>query len=334
MAKRLTHIAIENLKPGAVRREIPDPGTRGLYIVLQPSGKRSFAVRYRHGGKPRKLTLDPGLTLAEARAAAAKVFTEIEKNRDPNAAKRQAKQTEAIATANTFKAIAEEYMKREGGRLRSADWRRGILQRLVYDTLGDKPIADIKRSDIIRLLDKIEAGELVRNGEAVKGGPVAADRTLAVIRKILTWHAVRSDDFRTPVVRGMARTKAKDSARSRILSDDELRRVWQAASEREGPFSALVKFLLLTAARRTEAAAITWDEIDGADWTLPESRNKTRLDLVRPLSEAARAVLELAAADRGVPVRILDRRAIAAVRLLEVQTVLRQVLRRYRMDPP
>ena len=57
MAKGLTDIAIRNLKGGPIRREIPDPGARGLYVVVQPSGLKSFAVRYRFAGQPRKLTL-------------------------------------------------------------------------------------------------------------------------------------------------------------------------------------------------------------------------------------------------------------------------------------
>jgi hypothetical protein len=52
-----TDIAIRNLKAGDTRREIPDPGCSGLYVIVQPSGKKSFAVRYRANGTPRKLTL-------------------------------------------------------------------------------------------------------------------------------------------------------------------------------------------------------------------------------------------------------------------------------------
>lgn len=105
----------------------------------------------------------------------------------------------------------------------------------------------------------------------------------------MSWHATRSDDFRSPIVRGMAR--AEEAARTRILADAELRAVWGVADAGKGPFDRLVQFLLLTAARRTEAAAMTWSEIDGADWALPVSRNKTKVELVRPLSVAAQDVL-------------------------------------------
>ena len=64
MAKQLTAVSIANARPGLQRREIPDGGCRGLYLVVQPSGRKSRAVRYRFAGKPRKVTLAGALTLA------------------------------------------------------------------------------------------------------------------------------------------------------------------------------------------------------------------------------------------------------------------------------
>lgn len=158
--------------------------------------------------------------------------------------------------------------------------RKATLERLVYPTLGDRPINDIRRSEIVRLLDTIED----------ESGPAAADKTLAFIRRVLNWHASRSDDFRTPIVPGMSRTKPRERARARTLTDEEIRVVWKVA-EGQGAFGRLVRFLLLTGARRNEGAQATWGEIDGSDWTLPAARNKTKVDLIRPLSKAALATL-------------------------------------------
>jgi integrase len=147
--------------------------------------------------------------------------------------------------------------------------------------LGTRQIADIKRSELVRLLDHIEDAN----------GPVMADRTLATIRKIMNWHASRSDEFRSPIVPGMARTSSKERARERILSDDELRALWTTAesfySVERGPLGPLLQFLLLTGARRSEAAGMMWRELEDADWMLPAARNKVKVDLVRPLSGAA-----------------------------------------------
>jgi integrase len=76
-------------------------------------------------------------------------------------------------------------------------------------------------------------------------------------------------------------------SRDRILTDDELRKLWPA----KGVYGSLVRFILLTAARRAEASEMLWTEIAGSAWTLPASRNKTNVDLVRPLSKAALAAL-------------------------------------------
>jgi integrase len=88
----------------------------------------------------------------------------------------------------------------------------------------------------------------------------------------------------------MNRSKPKERERQRILTDDEIRKVWNTTAD--GPFAALVRFLLLAGCRRNEALGLTWDEIKDGVWELPASRNKTKLPLSRPLSAAALAVIE------------------------------------------
>jgi integrase len=277
--RAFTDIAIRNLKAGTMRQEIPDPGCRGLYVVVQPSGARSFAVRYRLAGKSRKLTLAPGISLAGARKLAADAMLEVAQGRDPAAAKQAAKSAQH-GDGDTLEAVAAEFFRREGKFRSATDWQRD-LARLVFPTLGKRPIAGIRRKDIVRLLDNIEDAN----------GAAGADTALAIIRRIMNWHAVRDDDFRSPIVKGMGRRKPSEHARSRILDDAELRSLWRAADSMPGPFGHYVQFLLLTAARRNEAAHLRWHEIVGTDWTLPAARNKTKIDLTRPLSAAALAVL-------------------------------------------
>ncbi len=85
----------------------------------------------------------------------------------------------------------------------------------------------------------------------------------------------------------MGRIKPKEHERDRTLDDAELRAVWRIAEQRADPFASYIRFLLLTAARRDEARELTWDEIKDGMWTLPAVRNKTKQDLVRPLSKKA-----------------------------------------------
>ena len=289
MSTKLTDIAIRNLKPSDTRREVPDPGCAGLYLVLQPSGARSWAVRYRHEGRPHKLTLAGGLTLAAARKCASDALLDLEKGVDPSKAKKETRAKVKAAKADTVQALCENYLKREGHKLRTAYERERELKRLVYPVIGDVPLSTLKRSHIVAMLDKIED----------ENGPKMADLALAYVRKVFNWHASRVDDFISPIVRGMSRYDAKANEGTRILDDDEIKRLWAATEPNERaprPFHALVRFLLLTGARRDEARELPWSEINRSDWHLPSARNKVKKDLTRPLSKAAQDVL------KGLPV--------------------------------
>jgi integrase len=274
MVRGLTDIAIKHLRAGAVRREIPDK--LGLYLIIEPSGFKSFATRTRIAGKPVKIS-HGNISLSVARKLHTDALHEIKEGRDPRVAKLAGKAHRRAVQADTFAAMVELYFRLEGDKHRTAHRRRADLERLVIPTLGRRPITLIKRSEIVAVLDKIE----------MQNGPVMADRTLGMLRRLFNWHSARADDFRSPIVKGMARHKAVK--RERILTDDEIRKIWVDAP---GPFPALVKFLLLTGARRDEAAKMTWGEVVDGTWELPAARNKTKLDLCRPLSAAATAVIE------------------------------------------
>ena len=287
--KRLTDIAIRNLRPGPERQEIADGGARGLYLIVEPSGFKGFASRPWINGKSVKIS-HGNVSLSVARKLHADVLHEVKEGRDPRVAKQQARAKRKAIEADTYAAIVESYfqkvcgLKRDNGGVtfnnvhRTAKRRLADLERLVLPVLGNRPVTLIKRSEIVEVLDKIEA----------QNGPVMADRTMGVMRAIFNWHAARTDDFNTPLVKGIRKTKR--TARQRILTDDEIRKVWVNG---EGPFSALIKFLLLTGARRNEAAHMPWSEITDGVWELPAKRNKkTELPLLRPLSAAALAVIE------------------------------------------
>jgi hypothetical protein len=118
MAKALTDIAIAKLKPSPVRREIPDR-TPLLYLVIQPTGRRCFALRYRYDGQSRKVTLPPGLSLAAARKAAADAALDLHRGVDPGEARKAARAKAAAAAADTVQAICGQYLAREGDKLRT-----------------------------------------------------------------------------------------------------------------------------------------------------------------------------------------------------------------------
>jgi len=290
MKVKLTPTFIEKAtaEPGAERTVYWDQTFPGFGLMVTKNGARSWVYQYRAGHRSRRMSFPFKLGIEKARKEAKKALGGVAGGGDPLQERRKA---EALAE-NTLQSICEEYLRRDGKRLRSAGHIEDSLKRLVYPKLGSRQIDTISRSEIVRLLDKVEDGEFKdAKGKRIKGGPVMADRVLAYIRKIMNWHASRSDDFRSPIVRGMARTKPKERARDRVLSDDELRAVWKAAESFPGPFGLYVQFILLTATRRTEAARISDGELSGRDWIIPASRYKTKLDHIVPLSQAARDLL-------------------------------------------
>jgi integrase len=294
MAKPLTAIAVAKARARSDRRELPDGGCRGLYLVVQPSGAKSWAARYRYRGRPTKLTLGPALiaaraeseqapelgaplSLASARELCARVLREAQAGRDPAATKRQQREQQHAAEADTLQAIGEEFLRREGPQLRTLGQRKADLE-LLYPGLGRLPVDQIKRGQFVREFDRI----------ADQRGPVRANRVQSAVRALLNWHARRSD-----YIAVLAGVPARIiSARSHVPSDAELKAIVLAA-ERDQLFGSYLLFTLLTATRRGESAGLRRNELspDGATWIIPGSRYKSDRDTLIPLSAKAQAII-------------------------------------------
>jgi integrase len=276
---KLTASYVEKIGPPASRIEMPDAVLPGFYLVLQPSGHKSYAVRYRHAGRTRKLTLGTTavLPLALARERAREALQAVAAGRDPAIERKEAR----AGHADTIRHVAAQFVERHVRKLRpeSIAIAERMVNAYIVPAIGNRRIQAVTRRDIIELLD----------GIMDSGKPVTANRTLAVANRLFNWAVERSIIEVSPCI-GVKRP-AVEQSRDRVLTDDELALIWRAADRLEHPGGVFVKLLVLTGQRRTEVAGMRWSEIDGPLWTLPASRTKNARVHEVPLPAAAQVLL-------------------------------------------
>src|SRR5271166_234699 len=285
----LTDLLIKKQPLPEKRREIPDGKIAGLYLVLQPTGAKSFALRYRVDGLPRKLTLGPypALDLATARKRAQEALGDVAGGKDPAALKRSARearkaeQSTSDRVGNVAASFIERYVKRNAG----ASWAREaerLLSVEIVPKIGAKRLADVKKSDVHDILD----------GIVDRGAPIVANRALAVFRRMCNWAIERGIVAASPCDK--IKAPAAEESRDRVLSDDEIRLAWGAFNRVGWPFGPLAQLLLLTGARRDEIASGRWSEIDlvAKAWTIGKERSKNGDAHEIPLSDAAIRIFE------------------------------------------
>ncbi|WP_420102160.1 tyrosine-type recombinase/integrase [Bosea sp. (in: a-proteobacteria)] len=286
MAIRLTDRFCESAKSGETRKEFMDALVPGLALVVQPTGKRSWAVRYRMSGKPTKVTLGPYplISLGEAREQAREVLQKVAKGQDVAAEKRTTKSiafTEAPSRErDLWPKVLERYLLRDAASLRSHDAIKAILERETKDRWANKLIRDITKRDVVAMVDSI----------VDRGSPIAANRALAHTRRVFAW-ALGRDLVAANPCDGIA--KQPEKSRDRVLTRVELADIWAAAEDMAYPFGRIVQMLMLTGQRLREVAEAEWTEFDlaGAAWTIPPDRAKNDERHVVPLSPAVLSLL-------------------------------------------
>jgi integrase len=287
MAKALTAKAVENLAPTASRMEVADGGMQGLYLVVQPSGAKSWAVRYRFAGKPRKMTIGPYplFGLLQAREAAGKALRAVSEGRDP-AEEVKAKKA-GIPAIETVDAALNDFIARHVEPNNKESWSsevKRIIEADVRPRWGKRRLADIHKRDVLSLLDAVTD----------RGARVAANRLFALLRKFFNWSIERGLIEASPT--GGMRPPAAETSRDRVLSADEIRLFWEATGTMGWPFGHMARLLLLTGQRREEVAAASWDELElhGPDptWVIPKERSKNGQAHSVPLSPQAVTILQ------------------------------------------
>lgn len=254
----------------------------GFGVRITSKGVRAFILNYRIRGQEFRYTIGryPTWSVLAAVNEARDLRQRIERGENPLDSRSQ---LPPIPSADTFSAVIDNFIKRHINKqdLRSKGEYVRILDRYVRPRLGDRSIYEIKRSDVTKMLDAVES----------ENGASMADHVLSRVRTVFNWQATRDDRFFSPIVPGMARTKPKERARQRVLTDAELRVVWNAAEDAKTTYGHMLQFILLTATRLREAARMHRDELIGEDWLIPAARHKSKSDFLLPLSKLAQEIL-------------------------------------------
>jgi integrase len=281
---RFTDKFIAALRPKAERYEKWEGG--GFGVRVSPRGKAWVWV-YRHQGRPRRMTLGsyPAMGLADARIKLAEARKLLERGIDPGDVEVQQRKAERVA--ETVEELAEAYLEKWARpRKRSAAEDERILRKDVIPAWRRRKAKDIARRDVIALLDAI----------VDRGSPIAANRTLAVIRRMFGWALSRDIVPASPCV--AVKAPAKERRRDRVLSADEIAALWRAFDNPELAMSLAIrlalKLQLVTAQRKGEIIGAERSEFDrdGRVWTIPAEKAKNGMPHRVPLSPLARALLD------------------------------------------
>jgi integrase len=259
------------------RLEIPDGTGLGLYLVVEPTGAKSWYRRFRDSdGKPKRVKLGDvsQLTLAAARHAAtsARLRSERQGHSVP---------TVVVAGGDRIEVAVGQFLDKHAyakNRESTAWAAERIFNRLVLPAWRGRTIGTITRRDVIELAEHVASDR-----------PYLANRTLGVLHKFFAWLCAR-DALAANPASGVERPH-DEQARERVLTDAEIAALWRAG---EGDvFGLALRLLLLTGTRRNEVSRMTWDEIDdeAREWTIPKERSKNGRAHTVPLSPQAWAII-------------------------------------------
>ena len=287
---KLTDAKLRTLTTPDKTRKVADGS--GLYLELTPAGGRYWRMKYRHGGKEKRLALGvyPAVGLKEARDKAEAARKTLQAGDDPGEVKKAAKAQQAHEAANTFEAVAADWLAHQAGRW-AADTRARIAASLktdIYPAIGSRPMVAIRPAEVMRAVQKIEA----------RGAGDQAGRVLQRIKAIYRWAVTHGRIESSPMDSLMPGEilKPREVQHRAALSDRDLPGFLAKLDTYNGdPTTAnALRLLILTATRPGEVRGARWSEIDtdAALWTIPAERMKMKVEHRVPLSRQAQQVLE------------------------------------------
>jgi integrase len=276
MRKNLTAKLLDSLKPRVDRRyEVRDASMPGFGVRVAVTGTKSFFVMGRVNDWQTRHTIGtyPIISLAEAREVAREVLRDMQLG---TYGKNEPKHN-PLTLGDVMTDFIEIYAKPK-----NRTWKAQAATLRKFSGLSARPIAEITRSEIVKILDQVVAN----------GAPIGANHAMAVIKKLFSWALDRGVLAVHPII-GM-KAPAKARSRDRVLTDDEIKGFWQATADMGFPFGPAYRLMLLTGQRRGEVTGMKWSQIDlsRALWTIPAEMAKNGRAHEVPLSPPALDIIK------------------------------------------
>jgi integrase len=280
VATKLTDAKLLALKaPATGQVEHSDSDVPGLRIRIGKTGAKTFILRKRVAGRIRNITVGrygPRFGLTDARKKARALISDMEAGKAP-----PAPQKPSGGTAGTIRAMMPDYLASKA-HLRSMPDLKSVVNKYILPELGDRFADSVTRAEVTAFIDGI-----------AKAKPIRARLVLAQLSAFYSWAMPRLDKLPANPCRDAGRPP-KPKSRDRVLSNDELRGLWQVSDDEALPWGPALKLLMLTGARREEVFGAARAEFDlkAAEWVIPAERAKNGLPHIVPLSKAAVAVVK------------------------------------------
>jgi integrase len=292
--ENLTDRLIKSRKaaPTGQRVDYPDAIVPGLALRVTDRGHKSFVLVARFPLQPKNPTRrslgDYGaITLEQAREKARAWLLMIGKGIDPKVDEERQKAAALRRQSNTFAAVAGDFLDRHASKLAKREEAERIIKAEFVKRWGARPVTDIAPQEVSAAIRAI----------VKRGAPYQAHNAFGYLRKLYTW-AIGTGEYGLDVsplerLRPAELIGARE-ARTRTLTDAELRAVWEAADRMVYPYGPVFRLLILTGQRKREVAEMSWSEVDPERrlWTIPAERMKGDRAHVVPLSPTAVALLE------------------------------------------
>lgn len=310
---QLTDFKVKALKPDPAGGEFiqGDLEVSGFGVRVRGSGVKSFIVMKRRPGQahPTRITIGRvgDITLAEARQKAREAIIATRRGIRVNVHKRQdravAKQVMAATgyAPGTFGEVAERYIGTECRLRVNPSETESVIRRRLLPVWGDRLIEDLRQRDLTAITDAVLA----------EGKPGAAYRVRQTATRLFNFAVERGTleiNYLLSGSRGRRGGVYPPRPRDRVLSDDEIRAIWQACEpdRTAWPYGDLIRLALLLGQRRDEIRGMEWADLDldRGVWTIPARKYKTKIAHIVPLPAAAVEILQ------AVP-RLCDRYVLA-----------------------